>query len=155
MGRTKCACRYTKSGLLILQNLALRDNSWPQTCIEALRDLESALSNPPPSQQQQQQQQQQQPLTEQTQPDQHPMMDTGLGVSGEQINRPLVADPTYQQYSNPSVIFGDSSNNPFFNGFSADGLLSGDSGVEGILSDLWTVADGPWLIQDNYDANGL
>lgn len=144
MVRTERASRYTKSGLVILQNLALRDSSWPQTCIEALRDLESALSNPPTSQQEQ-------TTVSTDQSQQLPAMDTGLEMSAEHS---MLTVPDTNQYSNPSVIFGD-SNNPFFSGFSADGLLSGDNGVEGMLSDLWTVADGPWLIQENYDTSGL
>ncbi|KAF9889856.1 hypothetical protein FE257_006946 [Aspergillus nanangensis] len=155
------ASRYTKSGLTILQNLALRDNSWPQTCIEALRDLESALSHPPPPSQPPQQppsfvlpEQQRPPLLSGT-------IDTGLGLGGEQQQpgvippTALVDDPSSSgQFYNPSAIFGDSSarNNTVFNGFSADAFLAGDTG-EGILSDLWTVADGPWLIQENYDMN--
>ncbi|KAJ6115969.1 C6 transcription factor [Penicillium sp. IBT 18751x] len=38
------ALRYAQMGISILQNLALRGSSWPETCIEAIRSMESALS---------------------------------------------------------------------------------------------------------------
>ncbi|KAJ5670716.1 fungal-specific transcription factor domain-containing protein [Penicillium maclennaniae] len=38
------ALRYARMGISILQNLALRGSSWPETCIEAIRSMESALS---------------------------------------------------------------------------------------------------------------
>ncbi|KAJ5108428.1 transcriptional regulator family: Fungal Specific TF [Penicillium angulare] len=37
------AMKYAAMGISILQNLALRGSSWPETCIEAIRSMESAL----------------------------------------------------------------------------------------------------------------
>ncbi|KAH1497844.1 hypothetical protein KXV92_000144 [Aspergillus fumigatus] len=37
------ALKYAKLGISILENLSLRKSSWPETCIEAIRGLESAL----------------------------------------------------------------------------------------------------------------
>lgn len=38
------ALKYAGMGISILENLALRGSSWPETCIEAIRSMESALS---------------------------------------------------------------------------------------------------------------
>ncbi|KAJ5132937.1 fungal-specific transcription factor domain-containing protein [Penicillium atrosanguineum] len=38
------ALKYARMGVFVLQNLALRGSSWPETCIEAIRSMESALS---------------------------------------------------------------------------------------------------------------
>ncbi|RHZ55179.1 hypothetical protein CDV55_101416 [Aspergillus turcosus] len=37
------ALKYAKLGILILENLSLRKSSWPETCIEAIKGMESAL----------------------------------------------------------------------------------------------------------------
>lgn len=37
------ALKYARMGIHILQNLALRGSSWPETCIEAIKSMESAL----------------------------------------------------------------------------------------------------------------
>ncbi|KAJ5644042.1 transcriptional regulator family: Fungal Specific TF [Penicillium longicatenatum] len=37
------ALKYAKMGTAVLENLALRGSSWPETCIEAIRSMESAL----------------------------------------------------------------------------------------------------------------
>lgn len=38
------ALKYARMGIAVLENLALRGSSWPETCIEAIRSMESALS---------------------------------------------------------------------------------------------------------------
>ncbi|GIK06616.1 hypothetical protein Aspvir_002266 [Aspergillus viridinutans] len=40
---TISALKYAKLGILILENLSLRKSSWPETCIEAIKGMESAL----------------------------------------------------------------------------------------------------------------
>ncbi|GAQ12230.1 hypothetical protein ALT_9551 [Aspergillus lentulus] len=40
---TTSALKYAKLGISILENLSLRKSSWPETCIEAIRGMESAL----------------------------------------------------------------------------------------------------------------
>ncbi|GFG18079.1 hypothetical protein IFM5058_08820 [Aspergillus udagawae] len=40
---TTSALKYAKLGILILDNLSLRKSSWPETCIEAIKGMESAL----------------------------------------------------------------------------------------------------------------
>ncbi|RHZ67134.1 CeGAL family transcription factor [Aspergillus thermomutatus] len=37
------ALKYAKLGILILEHLSLRKSSWPETCIEAIKGMESAL----------------------------------------------------------------------------------------------------------------
>lgn len=37
------AVKYARIGNLVLENLALRGSSWPETCIEAIKSMESAL----------------------------------------------------------------------------------------------------------------
>ncbi|KAK9548146.1 hypothetical protein V6Z79_008966 [Aspergillus fumigatus] len=37
------ALKYAKLGISILENLSLRKSSWPETCIEAIRGMESGL----------------------------------------------------------------------------------------------------------------
>lgn len=38
------ALKYARMGICVLANLALRGSSWPETCIEAIKGMESALS---------------------------------------------------------------------------------------------------------------
>lgn len=38
------ALKYAKMAVQVLENLSLRGNSWPETCIEAIKSMESALS---------------------------------------------------------------------------------------------------------------
>ncbi|KAF4212964.1 hypothetical protein CNMCM8980_009554 [Aspergillus fumigatiaffinis] len=40
---TTSALKYAELGISILENLSLRKSSWPETCIEAIRGMESAL----------------------------------------------------------------------------------------------------------------
>lgn len=48
----KTALKYARMGIFVLEGLALRGSSWPETCIEAIKGMESALlSNTPGSQQ--------------------------------------------------------------------------------------------------------
>lgn len=46
---TSTALKYARMGVSILENLALRGSSWPETCIEAIKGMESALTNTSPS----------------------------------------------------------------------------------------------------------
>ncbi|KAJ5584649.1 transcriptional regulator family: Fungal Specific TF [Penicillium hispanicum] len=40
----RTALKYAKMGISVLENLALRGSTWPETCIEAIKSMESALS---------------------------------------------------------------------------------------------------------------
>ncbi|KAE8377174.1 fungal-specific transcription factor domain-containing protein [Aspergillus bertholletiae] len=125
------ASRYAKEGLSILQNLSLRGSTWPQTCIEAIHDLESALSNPPST-----------PPTDNRLISPGPVDDGAPDYPAEIAENPRPAPPYHS-----SVVFGDSSINnfPFTYPFPDAG------GFESGWNDVWTVADGPWLIEENLD----
>ena len=42
---TQGALRYAHIGIAVLRNIAMRERDWPQTCIEAIQDLCSALEH--------------------------------------------------------------------------------------------------------------
>ncbi|KAL5049927.1 hypothetical protein BDW71DRAFT_139625 [Aspergillus fruticulosus] len=169
---TSSASRYAKSGLSILKHLSYRGNTWPQTCIEAIRDLDSALTTP-------EQQRPANPSTTETNKkdngkDSNASSDTfnsGIHLDHHVQQAPsstprgLPPTPTQtaaasNQWSNPSMIFG---NQAIHNLGAASGLglgmglpdLSiggGGGGEEGFgIGDLWSLADGPWLIHESYD----
>ncbi|CAG8935877.1 unnamed protein product [Penicillium salamii] len=41
---TSSALKYARMGIAVLENLSLRGSSWPETCIEAIKGMESAFS---------------------------------------------------------------------------------------------------------------
>ncbi|KAJ5143748.1 uncharacterized protein N7515_002535 [Penicillium bovifimosum] len=49
---TLTALKYARIGIAILDNLSLRGSGWPETCIEAIKSMESALQTQTPSEQQ-------------------------------------------------------------------------------------------------------
>ncbi|KAL4781800.1 fungal-specific transcription factor domain-containing protein [Aspergillus varians] len=168
---TSSASRYAKNGLSILQNLSRRGNTWPQTCIEAIRDLDSALTTP----------EQQIPIhsnnidTGRGNRDRDPTassdtLDSGIpfdshlqqpppATPGEGLPPTAAAAAASNQWSNSSMIFG----NPAMNSLGAapglglglgipDFPLGAGGGEEGFgIGDLWSLADGPWLIHESYD----
>ncbi|KAL4743530.1 fungal-specific transcription factor domain-containing protein [Aspergillus similis] len=172
---TSSASRYARSGLAILKHLSQRGNTWAQTCIEAIRDLDSALTTPekqPPTN----------PSTTETSQDnkgRNPNASTDTFVSGIQLDHHLQQAPSStpgeghlltptptaaagNQWNNPSMIFG----NQAINNLAATSGLGlgtglpdlpigdegGDGGGEGFgIGDLWSLADGPWLIHESYD----
>ncbi|KAL3464354.1 fungal-specific transcription factor domain-containing protein [Aspergillus heterothallicus] len=176
---TSSASRYAKSGLSILQNLSRRGNTWPQTCIEAIRDLDSALTTP---------EQRAPSVLDAIGPkpnDKDPTSDAlDPGIPFEtsqhhQIQQHLSSTPipgdtllqsanslppalTSNQWSNPSLIFGNQAMNNL--GATASGLGlglglpdfsvggNGTGGEETFgIGDLWSLADGPWLIHESFD----
>ncbi|KAL5334823.1 fungal-specific transcription factor domain-containing protein [Aspergillus crustosus] len=167
---TASASRYAKSGLTILQNLSCRGNTWPQTCIEAIRDLDSALTTP------EQQLPDQPRIVETERNDNDPAttsdtLDSGIPLDynvqqqpasapGEGLLQAPLADATAtNQWSNQSLIFGNQAMN---NLGAASGLglglgfpdfsMGDGGGGEGFgIGDLWSLADGPWLIHESYD----
>ncbi|KAL4805591.1 fungal-specific transcription factor domain-containing protein [Aspergillus unguis] len=162
------ASRYAKSGLSILENLSSRGNTWPQTCIEAIRDLDSALTTP--------EQRTQTPThpepTEITQKENHrdlnassETFDSGIKLDhqfnapsstpGESLlPTPLATATASNQWSSSSMIFGDQAMNNL-GGLGLDFSLGGGGGEEGLgIGDLWSLADGPWLIHESYDLAG-
>ncbi|KAL3441205.1 fungal-specific transcription factor domain-containing protein [Aspergillus insuetus] len=174
------ASRYAKNGLCILQNLSRRGNTWPQTCIEAIRDLDSALSAP----------EQQAPSILDTTNSRTKDKDSATATSeaidsgipfgtpqhhhhqqqptnptpapGDALLQgatPLPSAVTGNQWSNSSLIFGNQAMNNLGTGLGL-GLPDFSIGEEGNatggeetfgIGDLWSLADGPWLIHENFD----
>ncbi|KAL4975176.1 fungal-specific transcription factor domain-containing protein [Aspergillus desertorum] len=167
------ASRYAKSGLAILKHLSHRGNTWPQTCIEAIRDLDSALTTP-------EQQTPTNPSINETNqkdkgkdtnafantfdsgshPDHHhqqvPSSTPGEGL----LSTPIPTVAAGNQWTNSSLIFGNQamSNVGVTPGLGLGmglpelSIGSGGGGEEGSgLGDLWSLADGPWLIHESYD----
>ncbi len=159
--------RYAKSGLSVLTSLSRRGNTWPQTCIEAIRDLDSALTTP----------EQQPPIhptiadIDKNENERDPNASTDTLDSGvpldHHMQQPhpsapgegLLPTTAGNQWSNSSMIFGNQAMN---NLGSASGLglglglpdfsLGPGSGEDGFgIGDLWSLADGPWLIHESYD----
>ncbi|KAL4873596.1 hypothetical protein BDV12DRAFT_81093 [Aspergillus spectabilis] len=167
---TTSASRYARSGLSILQHLSRRGNTWPQTCIEAIRDLDSALITP------EQQTPAQPGIIDADRKDKNPAtasetLDSGISVDlhlqaqpsttpGEGLlQTPLAVTAANNQWSNSSMIFGNQAMNSLgaAPGFGLglglpDFSMGGGGGVEGFgMGDLWSLADGPWLIHESYD----
>ncbi|BCS22839.1 CeGAL family transcription factor [Aspergillus puulaauensis] len=164
---TSSASRYAKSGLSVLESLSRRGNTWPQTCIEAIRDLDSALTTP----------EQQIPIhptiadIDKNENERDPnassdTLDSGIPLD-HHMQQPHPSTPgegllpvaASNQWSNSSMIFG---NQAMDNLGPASGLglglglpdfsLCPGSGEEGFgIGDLWSLADGPWLIHESYN----
>ncbi|KAL4884762.1 fungal-specific transcription factor domain-containing protein [Aspergillus karnatakaensis] len=163
------ASRYAKSGLSILQSLSRRGNTWPQTCIEAIRDLDSALTTP------EQRTPTQPSISDADRRDKDPAttsdtLDSGIPVEHLQTQPPstpgegllqtsLPVAAANNQWNNSSMIFGNQAMNnlgatPSFGlGLGLpDFSMGGGGGEEGFgIGDLWSLADGPWLIHESYD----
>ncbi|KAL4820999.1 fungal-specific transcription factor domain-containing protein [Aspergillus spinulosporus] len=168
------ASRYARSGLAILKHLSQRGNTWAQTCIEAIRDLDSALTTP-------EQQTPTNPSITDSQDDRgkNPNNSADTVVSGIHFDDHLQQAPSStpgeghlptptpnaaagNQWNNPFMIFGNQAIN---NLAAASGLGLGmglpdlsvgeggdGNGEEGFgIGDLWSLADGPWLIHESYD----
>jgi hypothetical protein len=171
--------RYAKNGLSILENLARRGNTWPQTCIEAIRDLDSALTAP---------EQQNPSILDMTGPktkDKESATTTSEAIDSGipfgtpqhlqqqqpphptpapedtllQSATPLPTAITGNQWSNSSLIFGNQAMNNLGTGLGLglpDFSIGGDGNTTGGeetfgIGDLWSLADGPWLIHESFD----
>ncbi|KAL6237058.1 hypothetical protein BDW75DRAFT_94100 [Aspergillus navahoensis] len=167
---TSSASRYARNGLVILKHLSHRGNTWPQTCIEAIRDLDSALTTP----------EQETPANSSTTKtsqkdrgkdtnasidtvnsgihlDHHAQQTRSLTPGEGLLPAPNPAAAASNQWSNSSMISGNQAMN---NLGAASGLglgmglpdLSIIGGEEGFgIGDLWSLADGPWMIHESYD----
>ncbi|KAL4906815.1 hypothetical protein BDW74DRAFT_189958 [Aspergillus multicolor] len=163
----------SRSGLAILKNLSRRGNTWPQTCIEAIRDLDSALTTPeqtPPDPSTIDTSQKdnskdfnasRETLDSDMQLDDRPLQQMAPSTSGEGLlptPSPAMTGSN-NQWSNSSMIFG---NQAMTNLGAPSGLglgmglpdfsISGGGGEDVLgIGDLWSLADGPWLIHESYD----
>ncbi|KKK14954.1 hypothetical protein ARAM_002587 [Aspergillus rambellii] len=155
------ASRYSKSGLTILQALSRRGSTWPQTCIEAIRDLDSALATS--------NQRHEPPIAG---PLSNDALDPGIPIDAPSQPQPqgssapgdpLLPDslPTAAgstQWNHSSMIFGDrisgmntsSTSNPGASEFNLPEMFppGTNGGSEMDFGDFWSLADGPWLIHE-------
>lgn len=200
--------RYGRMGISIMQNLALRGSSWPETCIEAIKSMVSALStdqsnndhdhdhlsrhnqmatternargaqtsqpqhrdrlstsvhiNPASSIPQGSAHVAYQDVSPSTSPQQFDPSAAAQGLNaGDQYESPLFSpsNPNHMIYPNDGppngqtsggLIFGNMANsNAALNpGLGQDPLAFSDPSYL-FMSDLWSVADGPWMIHGN------
>ena len=215
------ALKYAKMAVQVLENLSLRRSSWPETCIEAIRSMESALSTPisgghpqgfptgPAGSERGQTLskvllEKNTPNTDNDSLDQTPrrtpsrlnpisvpydgrgVSDYQVGWSSEVIQQPESGTSAVQgmqsgnQYDtgilstprntgfnsndtsydnqilntqNPAgLIFGNlvSNSAPFYPGIAGQDTLPFSDPSSLLVNDLWSVADGPWMIHGNF-----
>ncbi|KAJ5385918.1 transcriptional regulator family: Fungal Specific TF [Penicillium cosmopolitanum] len=202
---TNTALKYARMGVSILENLALRGSSWPETCIEAIKGMESALTNTnssrlevpghvshqsqtgpndqfaktpnksstddryhsnPRSPQRDRgptSRQQGDPSTSGTQHLDPPFgssavqaIDTGdtsiLSSYDAQGQADVSANGIYAAgESSAGLIFGNAANAnaPFYPGIAGQDSFPFSDPSSLFMSDIWNVADGPWMIHGN------
>ncbi|KAJ5887543.1 transcriptional regulator family: Fungal Specific TF [Penicillium taxi] len=182
------ALKYARMGISVLKNLALHGSSWPDTCIEAIRSMESALMNVPTSHIEQPHEstsgstaltnnsglspsvrtsslfEQQGAGVSQVTSSRVHAFDTPVASPMQRSETRLHADMTTQcngielhvddLYSHTpnsaSLIFGNTANRsaPFYPGMQGQESSSFDPSSF-LMNDLWSVADGPWMIDGN------
>ncbi|KAJ5115257.1 transcriptional regulator family: Fungal Specific TF [Penicillium alfredii] len=204
------ALKYARMGIYILQNLALRGSSWPETCIEAIRGMESALLTYASHGQRSKIA----TTSEEGQSELQPS--TGIPVDGNTTSANNLANhatnsqasvthltparaeylaangsqdlsistaahphatrgfeseisdsaivsphhdggnndlgPEHDGYLNAGLIFGNmaDSNVPFYPGIAGQSSLPFSESPSLFMNDLWSVADGPWMIHGNF-----
>jgi hypothetical protein len=214
------ALKYAKMAVLVLENLSLRGNSWPETCIEAIKSMESALStNMPgrypqgnlagPASSERGANVNQTSLENHTSSGENGLFDqdqrrlsnrlnptsvpydrrvvneyhggTSSGVaqdteppmsivqriqSGDHYDSAVFSTPKHpandvneisndDQFLNAQnsagLIFGNLVNNsaPFYPGIAGQDPLPFSDPSSLLMNDLWSVADGPWMIHGN------
>lgn len=197
------ALKYARMGTYVLENLALRGSSWPETCIEAIRSMESALlsnigsqeaspvplandrgltrnkSGSPtaitprrpvggnaslaPSDNQEPHASQAAPSSNRTQrigtPTNPAMRNPGEPSDSAFIPHdnqgPAIDLPSFDAYSangqtSAGLIFGNMANpNANFYPGNTSQEYQPFSDASFFMNDLWSVADGPWIIDGN------
>ncbi|KAJ5390842.1 transcriptional regulator family: Fungal Specific TF [Penicillium cataractarum] len=182
------ALKYAKMAVHVLENLALRGSSWPETCIEAIKSMESALStnipgnNPqaipagPPgsagganiNQVSQERStptgenglldRNQRRLSSRVNPTSVPYdhYDSTIFSTprnpGNDINDPSNDEQMLNAQNSAGLIFGNLVNNtaPFYPGIAGQDPLPFSDPSSLFMNDLWSVADGPWMIHGNF-----
>lgn len=197
------ALKYARMGTYVLENLALRGSSWPETCIEAIRSMESALlsnigsqeaspvplandrgltrnqsgsptaitprrpvggnASPAPSDDQGPNAFQAVPSLNRTQrigtPTNPAMRNPGEPSGSAFISHdnkgPAIDLPSFDAYSangqtSAGLIFGNMAN-PSANFYQGNTSQESQpfSDASFFMNDLWSVADGPWIIDGN------
>lgn len=206
---TTPALRYARIGINVLENLSLRGSSWPETCIEAIRGMESALTNTntsgvelsvghnphqpqtvprdqftktptrlpteerhrqstgfnPQASRRDREPPARQPGEPSSLGSEH--LDSSLSSSGVHAIDPGDA-PILSPYdpqappaeisaygagqSSAGLIFGNvaNANAPFYPGIAGQDPLPFSDPSSLFMSDIWSVADGPWMIHGNF-----
>ncbi|KAJ5447193.1 Transcription factor [Penicillium cf. griseofulvum] len=209
---TPTALKYARMGIAILENLSLRGSSWPETCIEAIKGMESAFEAQTSSGQKSkatatlngaerpsQPHAQATPLTDKrisrmlpVQGANNEIGDTDLttirpqdfsastGIHPFQLSIQAPAQGLGPAENYDSAVFSPSDNignfaeaidpaENYLGGLSSAGLIFGNmsdgnpafnpsfAGQDSLpfpssmsLNDLWSVADGPWMIHNNF-----
>ncbi|PWY90367.1 putative C6 transcription factor [Aspergillus sclerotioniger CBS 115572] len=165
------ALRYANIGISVLRNIAMRERDWPQTCIEAIQDLCSALEkhaqdgwsdsgrqgpsvdSPVHGHEGPGQAVTPTPSTDRSmRPRESQTLDRqgSLPISDDDfeispLDFPVVGDPNLL---NPaSMVFGDQAGNGFSYGM-GEGVTLPSSNA--FFNEGWSVADGPWLIHGDF-----
>ncbi|KAJ5624499.1 hypothetical protein N7510_000808 [Penicillium lagena] len=182
------ALKYAKIGIGIFENLALRGSGWPETCIEAIKGMESALLTSMDSSKQSK--------SAATLSDHHsdhqslerldiPALRENRGgssgyqgdlPSGTQSTREVGSSQPFnsaaldsQTNAGESSVISDLPNHGFsLSGYTSAGLVFGNTADSKMpfcpwamgedptplpdfsVSDLWSVADAPWMIHENF-----
>lgn len=215
------ALKYAKMAVQVLENLSLRGNSWPETCIEAIKSMESALSTNMPSRYPQGNlggpassergananqtslenhtssgenglfDQNQRRLSSRLTPTSVPCDRRGVGEyhvgtssgvaqepeprtsdvqriqsgdhydsaifptpknPGNGVNEITHDDQFLNAQNSAGLIFGNLVNNsaPFYPGIAGQDPLPFSDPSSLLMNDLWSVADGPWMIHGNF-----
>ncbi|KAJ5540208.1 transcriptional regulator family: Fungal Specific TF [Penicillium frequentans] len=197
------ALKYARMGTSVLENLALRGSSWPETCIEAIRCMESALlsnigpqeASPVPLVNDRGLTRNQSGSPIAVTPRRSVGGNASLAPSDNQgphasqaapssIRTQRIGTPTNRATPNPGESFGSAFiphdnqgpaiDLPSFDAYSANGQTSAGlvfgnmanpnanfnpgnisqesqpfSDASFFMNDLWSVADGPWIIDGN------
>jgi hypothetical protein len=207
---TPTALKYARMGIAVLENLSLRGSSWPETCIEAIKGMESAFETQVSSGQQSkaatlnsterpnQTHAQATPLADKrisrmtVQGANNDIGDTGLTpIQPQALGASTGTHPFQSSIRSPSqglgpaenydsAVFSPSDNignfaealdpaENYLGGLSSAGLIFGNMGDGNPafnpsfagqdsfpfsssmpMNDLWSVADGPWMIHNNF-----
>lgn len=198
------ALKYAKMAVQVLENLSLRGSSWPETCIEAIKSMESALCTNMPSRygitagsagsergananqaslssntssgENGLFDQNQRRLSSRFNPtsvpyDHHGGVSSGVAQepeprtsavqriqSGDHYDSAIFSTPIsnddqfFNAQNSAGLIFGNLVNNsaPFYPGIAGQDPLPFSDPSSLLMNDLWSVADGPWMIHGNF-----
>ncbi|KAJ5924386.1 transcriptional regulator family: Fungal Specific TF [Penicillium verhagenii] len=197
------ALKYARMGISVLEHLALRGSSWPETCIEAIKSMESALLSNIGSQETpsslvandriltRNQTGSPRNLTPRRSVGGIPTLASSdnQGTNSSQVDPPSMTAQRFRTPANPansgqppdSAIIPPHDNHgpaidlPVLDVYSSNGqtsaglifgnmanthsnIYSGNIGQESqpfsdasfFMNDLWSVADGPWIIDGNF-----
>jgi hypothetical protein len=164
------ALKYAKMAVQVLENLSLRGNSWPETCIEAIKSMESALStnmpgrypkgNPAePASSERGANANQTSLESNTSSGENELITQDSAIfstpknPANDINEITHGDQFLNAQNSAGLIFGNLVNNsaaPFYPGIAGQDPFPFSDPSSLPMNDLWSVADGPWMIHGDF-----